>query len=148
MDRLLKNVLVWIAIIGAIMVFYKFFQAPATAPVLMDSNQLDEAVRAGRVARVRLPRDVTLGGDLNEKGPDGKAVQFVIAAPGYRELVDELLRQHVAVEVDSRNGVTPMTTFLSWLPMLALIGIWLYFMRNFQAAARNAERQSGVTRAS
>lgn len=143
MNRWLKNLVVWILVVGAILLFYKFYQAPSAEPVLMDSRAFAEAVQTGRVTRVRLPQGVTVGGTLSEKGPDGKPVPFVIAASGYRDLVDDLLRQKVAVEFYSPRESSLQVTFLSWLPMLVLIGIWFYFLRKIQNARRQADGQPG-----
>ena len=143
MNNLLKNIFLWAAIILAVFVFYRFFQDPSTAPDLMNSAEFTEALRAGKIARVTLHRDATIGGALTEPGPDGKPARFLIATPAYRELVDDLLRQNIAIEFYSPRESSLQTTFLSWLPMLALIGIWIYFMRTIQAARRKPESQPG-----
>ncbi len=143
MDRLLKNIAFWTLIVLAILFFYKFMQKPSTAPDLMDSIRFTDALRSGKIARVTLPRDATIGGDLAQPGPDGKAAHFLIATPAYRDLVDDLLRHNVTVEFHSPRESTPLTTALSWLPMLVLIGIWIYFMRTMQAARRKSESKPG-----
>lgn len=143
MDRPLKNIAFWTVIVLVVLFFYKFLQPPSTAPDLMDSSRFTEALRAGKIARVTLPRDATIGGDLTEPGHDGKAAHFLIATPAYRDLVDDLLRQKVTVEFHSPRESTLLTTVLSWLPMLVLIGIWIYFMRTMQAARRKPENQPG-----
>src|SRR3990172_9571251 len=106
MDRLLKNIAFWTVSILGILFFYKFMQKPSTAPDLMDSIRFTDALRAGKIARVTLPRDATIGGDLAQPGPDGKPAHFLIATPAYRDLVDDLLRQNVTVEFHSPREST------------------------------------------
>jgi cell division protease FtsH len=144
MDRILKNIAFWTVIVLAILFFYKFLQTPSTASDLMDSIRFTEALRAGNIARVTLPPDAILGGDLGHPGPDGKAARFLIATPEYRDLVDDLLRQNVTVEFRSPRDSTLLTTALSWIPMLFIIGVWIYFMRTMQAARRRSESQPGA----
>jgi cell division protease FtsH len=145
MDRLLKNIAFWTLIVLAVLFFYKFLQQPATPADLMDSTRFAEALHAGKVARLRLPRDATIGGDLSQTGPDGKAATFLIATPAYRDLVDDLLRHDVTVEFYSPHESSLLVTVLSWLPMLVLIGIWLFLMRNIQAARRKTETPPEAT---
>jgi len=81
MDRLLKNIGFWTLVILAVLFFYKFMQAPSAQPGLMDSIRFEDALRAGTIARVSLPRDATIGGDLTDTAPDGKPARFIIATP-------------------------------------------------------------------
>jgi len=143
MDRLLKNIAFWTLVILAVLFFYKFLQSPAAAPDLMDSVRFTDALRAGKIASVALPRDATIGGELAGRGQDGKPGRFIIATPAYRDLVDDLLRQNVSVEIVSPRESSLTVTILSWLPMLVLIGIWLFFMRTMQAARRKQDGQYG-----
>ena len=145
MDRLLKNIAFWTLMILAVLFFYKFMQQPAGAPEIMDSARFEDALRAGKIARVRLPADATLGGDLDQVGPDGKPARFLIATPAYRDLMDDLLRHNVAIEFSSPHESGPLIKVLGWLPMLIMIAVWVYFMRGMRAAARRqSEGQPGA----
>ncbi|HEV8702100.1 MAG TPA: hypothetical protein VGV60_12575 [Candidatus Polarisedimenticolia bacterium] len=141
MDRLLKNIAFWTLIILAVLFFYKFLQQPSTAPAIMDSGRFADALRAGKIARVTLPMDATIGGDLAQAGPDGKPAHFLIATPAYRDLMDDLLRQNVAIEFRSPRESSPLINILGWLPILLMLGVWVYFMRSMQAGRRKAENQ-------
>jgi len=136
MDKLLKNIAFWTLIVLAVLFFYKFMQGSSPAPDFMDSIRFEDALRGGTVTRVVLPGEATIGGDLAGSSPDGKPQPFLIATPAYRDLVDDLLRHNVAIEIGSRRESSPMVTLLSWLPMLVLIGIWLFFMRQMGGARR------------
>lgn len=133
MDKLLKNIAFWTVIVLAVLFFYKFMQGSSPAPDFMDSIRFADALRAGTISRVVLPRDATIGGELASTTASGKPERFLIATPEYRDLVDDLLRHNVAVEFASHES-SPMVTLLSWLPMLVLIGIWLFFMRQMSKA--------------
>jgi hypothetical protein len=89
MDRLLKNIAFWTLMILGILFFHKFMQKPSTAPDLMDSVRFTEALRAGKIARVSLPRDAAIGGDLAQTGHNGKPAYFLVATPAYRDLMSE-----------------------------------------------------------
>lgn len=143
MDRLLKNIAFWTLMILAVLFFYKFLKQPGTVSEIMDSARFEDALRAGKIARVRLPAEATLGGDLDQLGPDGKPASFLIATPAYRDLMDDLLRHNVAIEYQSSREPSPLITVLGWLPMILTIGVWLYFMRAMRAGRRKVENQPG-----
>jgi len=143
MDRLLKNIAFWTLIVLAVLFFYKFLQKPSTAAQIMDSIRFEEALRGGNIARVTLPPDATIAGELAQPGPDGKAARFFIATPAYRDLMDDLLRHDVAIEFRSPRDSSPLTMLLGWIPILLMLGVWIYFMRSMQAARRKSESQPG-----
>jgi len=141
MDKLLKNIAFWTLILLAVVFFYKFLQSPSAPEDLMDSVRFADALRDGHISRVTLPPDALIEGETAARGPDARPERFLIARPEYRDLVDDLLRQHVEVRFRSPRDSSLLTTILGWVPMLVLLGAWLYFMRTLQAAARrNAER--------
>jgi len=144
MTPLLKNIALGTLVILAVLFVYKLRQSPDAAPDLMDSIRFTDALRAGKIASVTLPRDATVGGELVRSGPNGKPARFIIATPAYRDLVDDLLRQNVSVEFISPRESSLLVTFLSWVPMLVLIGIWLYFLRAMQAARRKQDGNYGT----
>jgi cell division protease FtsH len=142
-DRLLKNIAFWTLVVLAVLFFYKFMQAPRAPLDVMDSIRFMDALRAGEIARITLPRDASIGGELVEPGPDGKPKRFIIATPEYRDLVDDLLRHDVTVDYKSPRESSPLTTVLSWMPMLVLIGIWIFFMRAMQRGRPKKEEGPG-----
>src|SRR2546426_9761087 len=143
MDRLLKNIAFWTLIVLAILFFYKFLQSPAAAPELMDSIRFTDELRAGKIARIALPRDAAIGGELAERRQDGRPARLIIATPAHRDLGGDLLRQKGSVEFVSPRESSPLVTVLSWLPMLVLIGIWLFFMRAMQVKRGKQDGQYG-----
>jgi cell division protease FtsH len=148
MDRTLKNVIVWAAIGVSVLLLFRFFQAPSATANVMDSDRFAEALKDGRIAEVRLPRDATLEGTLNENGSDGKPARFVMATPAYRDLVDSLLKRNVGIRFYSPQESSLLVTLLSWIPILAVVGLWLFFMRKMQAAQKGAAARQGYPGAS
>jgi len=143
MDRLIKNIAFWTVVVLVILFTYKFLQQPSIVPDLRDSARFTEALKAGKIARVSLPPGATIGGELAQPTSDGKPARFFIAAPAYRDLVDDLLRHDVNVQFGPPKDSTIQTAVFSWVPILVLIGIWIYFMRTMQAGRRNSENQPG-----
>jgi cell division protease FtsH len=134
---LIKNVLVWVAIIGAVLLFYRFLSASRPEQVELTFSKMMEDVEAGRVSKVTITGNEIVG-EYSQPGPDGQPKRFVTFAPAYDDLVKDLRRYNVAIEARKPRESTYLVTFLSWLPMLALIGIWIFFMRQMQSGGNKA----------
>ena len=143
MDPLVKNVLVWAAIILAVLLLYRALIAQSAAPELMNPDGFAAALEAGRVAEVTLPAEARIEGTLTDKGPDGKPVRFIATAPAWRDLVDTLTRHNVAIRYgpsaqDPRSR--GILTLISWGPIVAVICLWLIFMRTMTRQKRDGDR--------
>jgi cell division protease FtsH len=96
-----------------------------------------EDVEAGRVAKVTITGSEIVG-EYSQPTADGQAKHFLTYAPAYDDLVKDLRRYNVAIEARKPREPTYLVTILSWLPMLALIGIWIFFMRQMQSGGNKA----------
>jgi len=137
LNTLIKNILVWVAIIGAVLLFYKFLSANRPDQAEISFTRMMEDIEAGRVSKVTITGSEIVG-EYNQPTPDGQAKQFVTYAPAYDDLVKDLRRYNVAIEAKKPRESTYLVTLLSWLPMLALIGIWIFFMRQMQSGGNKA----------
>ena len=90
------------------------------------SNFLNE-VEAGRVVEVQIQ-----GNNINGTLADGKT--FKTYSPNCPELVDKLSSKGVSIIATPREDKMPslLGILLSWFPMLLLIGVWIFFMRQMQ----------------
>jgi cell division protease FtsH len=128
LNNLAKNLLLWLVIAIVLMsVFNNFGNRPAATRPL-EYSQFYANVSEGKVDRVTIEgRKIT--GSL--KGGEG----FTTYSPetDNRALIGDLLKNGVTVE-----GKPPeeqsllLTIFINWFPMLLLVGVWVFFMRQMQ----------------
>jgi cell division protease FtsH len=130
-----KNFALWIIIALLLIALFNLFDgAPSRGPQsdIAYSEFLSE-VGSGRVADVTI-QGSTISGHLS----DGRA--FSTYAPNDPNLVQKLADRGVkitAAPID--EGVHPLLSILiSWFPMLLLIGVWIFFMRQMQAGGGKA----------
>ena len=119
-------------------VFMQFGGARMPNPAAhMEYSDFVQQVRAGAVQQVTIP-DSLSGGDIYATMGDGRKVQ--VHATGYdRGLVGDLIDNGVKFDVKPRDeGSLLMTLLISWGPMLLLIGVWVYFMRQMQGGGKGA----------
>jgi cell division protease FtsH len=112
-----------------------------TAQVQLDYSQFLEAVRAGQIEKVTIE-----GRTLKAVTPEGKRVTSF--APSDIWLVSDLLKYGVKVEAkpDEEQGFFTQV-FISWFPMLLLIGVWVFFMRQMQGGKGGGAFSFGKSKA-
>ena len=141
MNNLFKNLVIWLVIGLVLMTVFNQFNTRQQTQSLMDYSQFMEEVKAGRIAEV-----VIEGRDLKAKTTDGKPVNSY--SPGDIWLVSDLLKYGVKIKAKREEEPSLlMNIFVSWFPMLLLIGVWIFFMRQMQGGGRGGAFSFGKSRA-
>ena len=126
MNNLTKNLLLWLVIAIVLMSVFNNFggRQPVDKPI--EYSQFIQRVKQGEVERV-LIRDHEVLGKLK----DGK--EFMTYAPDDPGLIGDLLQNGVVVSVKPREEQSLLLTiFINWFPLLLLVGVWIFFMRQMQ----------------
>lgn len=134
LSPLYKNIALWLLIGLVVTMLFNFFNRSQLAKekAQLSYSKFLELVNEGKVARVTLQGDEISGERL-----DGKTFQSY--SPGDPELLRLLQEKGVEITakpVDDSPWYT--TVLITWLPMLLLIGIWIFFMRQMQAGGGKA----------
>ncbi len=137
-----KNALIWFAIIFvAAMAFNGMKSGKEITISEMSYSDFMNKVKNKQVVNVEIRDDAVYG--VSSDG--GK---FKTYAPYSPNMIDTLMENDVKVNAVPRNNSDGFlyNVFISWLPMLFLIGVWVFFMR--QASAGNNKALSfGKSRA-
>jgi cell division protease FtsH len=120
-----------------VLLFYRLVSTSHPDQVELSFSKMMEDVEAGRVAKVVITGNEIVG-EYTQPGADGQPKHFLTYAPAYDDLVKDLRRYSVQIEAKKPRESTYLVTFLSWLPMLFLIGIWIFFMRQMQSGGNKA----------
>ncbi len=126
MNDMAKNLLLWVVIAIVLMSVFNNFTATKTAPKAMAYSSFIELVRQGDV------KEVTISG-RNIEGVKESGERFASFAPDDDGLVGELLNNNVAINAQppEKPGMM-MSLFINWFPLLILVGLWIFFMRQMQ----------------
>ena len=131
-----KNLIMWVIIVLLSVGLFNMFQDPNKINSQKDtmpfSNFLNE-VDAGRVVEVQIQ-----GNNISGILADGK--NFKTYSPNYPELVEKLSSKGVSILAAPLEDKMPslLGILLSWFPMLLLIGVWIFFMRQMQGGKGGA----------
>jgi cell division protease FtsH len=140
-----KNLAVWMVIGVVLMTVFNQFNARQTAPSsTLEYSQFMEEARAGRIAKASIDGRVVKATTI-----DGRNV--TVYTPGVQDIwmVSDLMRANVnitAAKPDDEQSFL-MSIFVSWFPMLLLIGVWIFFMRQMQGGGRGGAFSFGKSKA-
>ena len=141
MNNMIKSLVIWLVIGIVLMTVFNQFNSRQSAQAPMEYSQFLEEVKSGRIAKVTIE-----GRQLKATTTEGKRV--VSYSPGDIWLVSDLLKSGVKIEAKPEEEPSLlMNIFVSWFPMLLLIGVWVFFMRQMQGGGRGGAFSFGKSRA-
>jgi len=141
LNNLVKNVAIWLVIALVLMTVFNQFSTRQAAQKAMEYSQFIEEVKQGRIAKVTIEGRVL-------KGVKATGERFTTYSPSDPWLVSDLLKNGVIIEAKPEEEPSLlMNIFVSWFPMLLLIGVWIFFMRQMQGGGRGGAFSFGKSRA-
>ncbi|HAF45101.1 MAG: cell division protein FtsH [Sideroxydans sp. GWF2_59_14] len=143
MNNLFKSVGIWLVVALVLMTVFNQFNArqQSTAQAQLDYSQFLEAVKSGQIEKVTIE-----GRTLKATTIDGKRITSF--APNDIWLVSDLLKSGVSIEAKQEEEQSVlMSIFVSWFPMLLLIGVWIFFMRQMQGGKGGGAFSFGKSKA-
>ena len=141
MNNLVKNIAIWLVIALVLMTVFNQFSTRQAAQKAIEYSQFIEEVKQGRIAKVTIEGRVL-------KGVKTSGERFTTYSPSDPWLVSDLLKNGVIIEAKPEEEPSLlMNIFVSWFPMLLLIGVWIFFMRQMQGGGRGGAFSFGKSRA-
>lgn len=126
MNSFAKNLLVWVTIMLVMIVLFNLFNQPQTSQLKLSYTDFLTRVDEGEVLQVKIQGQKISGVMVGDK-------RFVTYNPDDPALVQHLLKNKIEVVAEPEEEAPwYMTLFISWFPMLLLVGVWIFFMRQMQ----------------
>ncbi|EPR42764.1 peptidase M41 FtsH domain protein [Desulfovibrio sp. X2] len=126
MNNVTKNLILWITISLVMVVLFNLFNQPHASETKLAYSDFIQAVEKGQVVSVKIQGDQITGSLGDNK-------RFITYAPNDPGLVDKLLQNKVQVNAEPAENVPwYMSLLINWFPMLLIIGVWIFFMRQMQ----------------
>jgi len=126
LNDMAKNIILWVVIAVVLISVFNNFGPPQVASQQLSYSEFIADVRQGSV------RDVVIDG-RSIKGTMQGGEKFTTYSPGDPGLVGDLLANNVEIIARPQEQQSfLMQIFISWFPMLLLIAVWIFFMRQMQ----------------
>ena len=134
-NNLLKNLAIWLLIGFLVFLIIDFYKANDTSQRISPvsySNFLTE-LKNGNVSKVEIRGN-------NIKGEYSNGSFFSTYAPNDMSLIEKLEKNNVEIIAMPLDKGSPglLDILISWFPMLLLIGVWIFFMRQMQSGSGRA----------
>ncbi|CAM3031127.1 ATP-dependent zinc metalloprotease FtsH [Moritella viscosa] len=142
MSDMAKNLILWLVIAVVLMSVFQSFGPNESSSNQLDYSSFVQQVRNKQVNEVKINgrtiRGVSQGGQ--------KFVTFLPAEDP--QLLNDLLNNNVKVFGEPEEEASLLTSiFISWFPMLLLIGVWVFFMRQMQGGGGKGAMSFGKSKA-
>ncbi|MEE9424299.1 MAG: ATP-dependent zinc metalloprotease FtsH [Methylococcales bacterium] len=123
---MLKNIILWVVIFIALASVFNNFGTQGSDSQTIPYSQFIAAVKSGEVEKVFI-EDNSITGEY--KSGDN----FISYSPNDSHMVDDLLNNGVEILARAPEEESLLLgIFISWFPILLLIGVWIFFMRQMQ----------------
>ena len=112
------------------MTIFNQFSGSTKTDTSLVYSQFMEQVKEGKISKVEIDNH-------RIKGVTSEGKKFSTYAPTDPWLVSDLLKNNVVVEAKPEEHQSVlMSIFISWFPMILLVGVWIFFMRQMQGGSK------------
>jgi cell division protease FtsH len=126
-----KNIALWLSVVLVFVLLINLFSQPRVGQEQINFTEFLNLLEKGEISEVHIQGDYIKGTFVNGK-------KFKTYNPGYTKLIEDLRSKEVVI-VGEEEKQSPWTTILiSWLPMIVIIAIWIFLMRQMQAGGGKA----------
>jgi len=127
-----KNIALWIIIVLISFMVYQIFNAPKQSEKELTYSDFISNVEGGRIKGVVIEKDKLIATEVNGS-------HFNVYTPKDDKLISILREKGISIKVKPPQQTPWFISLLaSWLPMLLLIGVWIFFMRQMQTGGGKA----------
>jgi len=142
LNSTVKTLFLWMAIFGVVILLWNVFQGGKAAQKELTFSELTAAVKAGEVSEVTI-RGKQLSGKFSGKSPAGDSrypagQEFKTQLPDYPDLVKDLQAAGVQIKAEEPRENPLLAVLLTWAPVLLIVGLWIFFMRQMQTGGNRA----------
>ena len=142
MPNMTKNILLWLVIAMVLMSVFENFTTPQGG----NSGEMDYSTFLGEVERGNIASVEIAGDTITGETNDNRA--FITHAPNDPKLIDDLYSNGVRITAKQEEGTSLlMSLLISSFPILLLIGVWIFFMRQMQGGGRGGALSFGKSKA-
>ncbi|HEX4842509.1 MAG TPA: ATP-dependent zinc metalloprotease FtsH [Limnobacter sp.] len=141
MNNSFSKAAVWLVVALVLFTVFKQFEGQQVRSSEMTYSEFMQDAQAGRIKSV-----IVDGRTVRALTTDDR--ERVVYSPGDIWMVGDLLKYGVQVRAKPEEEPSLlMSLFVSWFPMLLLIGVWVFFMRQMQGGGKGGAFSFGKSRA-
>lgn len=131
MSPIQKNIALWLSVVLVFVLLINLFSQPRARHEQINFTEFLNLLERNEISEVTIQGDNVQGMLINGK-------RFKTFNPGYTKLVEDLKEKEVIITGEAEKQSPWTTILISWLPMIVIIAIWIFLMRQMQAGGGKA----------
>ncbi len=132
MNPFYKNLSLWLVIMLMMIMLYNLFNQQQMSETSISYTEFLSMVESERIAEVVIQGQELLVSDINRN-------RFKVYSPRDSDLIGILRQKGVTINAKPpAESPWYVSVLVSWFPMIVLIGVWIFFMRQMQAGGGKA----------
>jgi cell division protease FtsH len=140
LNQHVKTILIWIVIISIVAILIRVFTANDVGIERIEQSQFYQLVDDGKIQSVNVTGDMVgyqLKGRYKEKSPSGKeGFQTYIVKD--EDLMKRMRDAGIQIKAEKPKDPSYIYSLIAYVPILLLIGMWIFFMRQMQSGGNKA----------
>ena len=141
MNNMVSKIAIWVVIGLVLFSLFRQFEGTQSRGVEVSYSQFMEEAKQGRIRTAIID-----GRTVRALTTDDRSI--TINAPQDLWMVSDLMKYGVSVSAKAEEQPSLlMSIFVSWFPMLLLIGVWVFFMRQMQGGGKGGAFSFGKSKA-
>jgi cell division protease FtsH len=142
LNNIFRYLALWVVIGIALLTVFNQFNASPPSSQTPDYSSFMKEARDGHVASIVIENSRTLKATMM----NGNVI--TVYTPDDQWMVGDLMKYGVKVRVsEPKTDSLLASVFISWFPMLLLIGVWVFFMRQMQGGGKGGAFSFGKSKA-
>ncbi|MEM6796490.1 MAG: ATP-dependent zinc metalloprotease FtsH [Acidobacteriota bacterium] len=138
MNSNFRSLLFWIVIFGVVVLLWHAIQGGAGDPQEMNFTEFLAAVEKDEIREVTIKGERELFGKFVGSQTAEDKYDFYAQFPEYPDLVTKLQDAGIVMTYEKTKESPLLAIFLTWGPVLLIVGLWIFFMRQFQSGGNKA----------
>jgi len=126
-----KNIALWLSVVLVFVLLINLFSQPKIGREQINFTEFLGLLDKGEINEVLIQGD-----NIEGKLIDGK--RFKTYNPGYTKLIEDLRGKEVIITGEEEKQSPWTTILISWFPMIIIVAIWIFLMRQMQAGGGKA----------
>jgi cell division protease FtsH len=139
LNSTLRTLLLWMVIFVVVIALWNTLQAGHPAHHDLTYNEFKSQIAKGTIDKVTI-RDQKVTGTFRRGAPYPEGEEFSVELPfkPTPEFTDQLVASRVEVLAEQPKENPIWAILVGWAPVLLLVGLWIFFMRQMQSGGNKA----------
>ena len=136
MNTTVKNILLWMVILVVILLLFRLVDVGRANTATVAFTDFMEMVKKGDIEKVTIRGQEIRG--FKKGAVEGREPAVRTYAPVYNDLTADLMKANVKITAEEPREGSFLVILLQWAPILFLIGLWIFIMRQMQTGGNRA----------